>query len=62
MDAYDIASKIRHLWAENYDRNSGLLMKGDGGMVVTIDGKKITDVVYKDGHIELKAENEQENI
>ena len=58
MDAYDIAYKIRHLWAENYDRNSGLLKKGDGGIIVTFNGKKITDVVYKDGRIELKAENE----
>lgn len=58
MDAYDIALKIRHLWAENYDRNSGLLMKGDGGMVVTVDGKQVTDAVYKDGRIELKVEND----
>lgn len=58
MDAYDIALKIRHLWAENYDRNSGLLMKGEGGMPVTIDGKEITDVVYKNGRIELKVKND----
>ena len=58
MDAYDIALKIRSLWAENYDRNSGLLMKGDGGMVVTVDGKQVIDAVYKDGRIELKVKND----
>lgn len=58
MDAYDIALKIRQLWAENYDRKSGLLMKGDGGMIVTVDGQRVTDVVYKDGHIELKVKND----
>lgn len=56
MDAYDVAFKIRQLWAENYDMNSGMLMKGDGGMPVTLAGKRVIDVVYSNGQIELKVE------
>ena len=55
MDAYDISVKIRNLWAENYDKNSGQMFKGDSGMPVYVDGKRIVDVVYTDGKIELKV-------
>lgn len=58
MDAYDLAQKIKRIWMENYDMNSGSIQKNGRDIIVTIDGKPITSIEYKDGQIELKVENE----
>lgn len=58
MDAYDIALKIKQLWIENYDKNSGSIKKSGRDIRVRINGKEITDIKFENGHIELKVENE----
>ena len=41
---------------ENYDKNSGSIQKTGRDIKVMINGKPVKDVEFKDGHIELKAE------
>lgn len=56
MDAYDLAQKVKQIWIEHYDKNSGSIQKSGRDIKVTIDGKPVTCIEFKNGNIELKAE------
>lgn len=62
MDAYDLVQKVKQIWMENYDKNSGSIQKSDKDIEVMINGKPVTSIEFKDGHIELRASNDKETI
>ena len=58
MDAYDLAQKVRRIWMEHYDMNSGSIQKTGRDIKVMIDGKPVESIEFKDGNIELKVKND----
>ena len=58
MDAYDLAQKVKQIWMEHYDKNSGSIQKSGRDIKVMINGKPVTCIDFKDGNIELKANDD----
>ena len=58
MDAYDLAQKVKKLWMENYDKNSGSIQKAGRDICVRVNGKDVTDIKFENGHIELEVNND----
>lgn len=58
MDAYELMIKIRKLWMENYNMNSGSIQKDEDYMAVKVNGKAVTNAEFKNGCIELEVEND----
>lgn len=56
MDAYDLAQKVKQIWMEHYDKNSGSIRKEGRDIKVTVNGVPVSSIEYKDGQIELKVE------
>lgn len=46
MDAYDLVVKMRQLWMENYDKNSGSIHKLERQVDVYVGDAKVTDILY----------------